>query len=181
MKSYIILLRGINVSGQKKIKMADLKNMLEELKFEAVQTYIQSGNIILNTNENSCEVIEEKISKNIFKTFGFEVPILALSTLDFEKIIKDSPFVRMEDSQKTNAYFVLLKNSPEAKLAQNLASETYPNETFSITGNCVYLNCHKGYGNAKCNNNFFEKKLQIQATTRNYKTMMKLLQMAKEN
>ena len=60
MKTYILLLRGINVSGQKKVKMADLKKMLEALNFEAIQTYIQSGNVVFKTNENSTDILEKK-------------------------------------------------------------------------------------------------------------------------
>tara|TARA_R110000796_G_scaffold250788_4_gene380728 strand:+ start:98747 stop:99292 length:546 start_codon:yes stop_codon:yes gene_type:complete len=180
MKTYILLLRGINVSGQKKVKMADLKKMLEALNFEAIQTYIQSGNVVFKTNENSTDILEKKISKCIFETFEFEVPVLVIKSENFEGLIKNAPFINDEDAKLDNLYFVLLKNKPDAKLVELLASETYPNEQFIITDNCIYLICQRGYGNAKCDNNFFERKLKVQATTRNYKTMIKLMQMSKE-
>tara|TARA_R110002126_G_scaffold140101_1_gene284930 strand:- start:100 stop:645 length:546 start_codon:yes stop_codon:yes gene_type:complete len=180
MKTYILLLRGINVSGQKKVKMADLYNMLEKLNLENIQTYIQSGNVVFKTNEDSIAILEKKLSDCILVTFGFEVPILIIKRENFETIIQNAPITSEEDEQVNNSYFVLLKNKPDLRLTELLASETYPDEQFTITDNCIYLKCKKGYGKAKCDNNFFERKLKVQATTRNYKTMIKLMQMSKE-
>lgn len=181
MKTYILLLRGINVSGQKKIIMTDLKQLLDQLNFENVQTYIQSGNVVLNASEENSRLLENKVSAAIIKKYGFEVPVLMIKTSDFNEIVQKSPFEDYDEMGKKNAYFVLLQKRPEADLVKSLVEEKYPNEQFMITDNCIYLTCQKGYGNAKCNNNFFERKLKVQATTRNYKTMIKLAQMAKES
>jgi len=88
MKTYIALLRGINVGGHKKIKMAELRTLLEKLPFENVETYIQSGNIVFNTAELDTEQIKNSIKKKITEIFGFEVPVLALSALDLEEILQ---------------------------------------------------------------------------------------------
>lgn len=64
--------------------------------------------------------------------------------------------------------FFLKQHQPAISLTQNLSPENYNNEEFLINDYCVYLNCKLGYGQAKCNNNFFENKLKITATTRNY-------------
>jgi len=177
MKTYIILLRGINVSGHKKIKMTDLKQMLENIGMQNVQTYIQSGNIVLNVPDENVQILEKKVSDVITRNYGFEVPVLGIELASFIEIVNQSPFSEYNDSERKNAYFVLLKNKPETQLIQSLEEENYPNESFKTTQNCIYLTCKNGYGNAKCNTNFFERKLKVQATTRNYKTMVKLLEM----
>jgi uncharacterized protein (DUF1697 family) len=174
MKTYILLLRGINVAGKNKMPMASLKVMLESLNIIAVKTYIQSGNVVFNTTEN-ISTLEKNINKAIVETFNFEVPILIIETSKLKIIINNAVFSNVENA---NSYFVFLKNNPSEIFIENLKSETYENESFVITDACIYLSCTKGYGKAKCNNNFFEKKLKVQATTRNYKTMQKLLEMS---
>lgn len=178
MNTYILLLRGINVSGHKKIKMSDLKKMMEQIGFANIQTYIQSGNVVFNSVEEDSIKLGDKLQAAIYTKFGFEVPVLVFEMNDFKKIILNSPLECQGELEEKNAYFVLLKDQPEPALIKLLEGEKYPNEQFSIASNCVYLKCTNGYGNAKCNNNFFERKLKVQATTRNYKTMLKLLEMA---
>lgn len=178
MITYIVLLRGINVSGQKKIRMVELKKMLENLNFHDVVTYIQSGNIVIKSAENNTQTLEVIIGKGIFDTFGFDVPVLVKSKNDFENIFKHNPFTKVEDIENKRVYFVLLKQVPDQHLIQAMQKETYANEKFFTTKNCVYLFCLAGYGNAKLNNNLLERKLKVSATTRNYKTMKTLLELA---
>tara|TARA_R110000868_G_scaffold90851_1_gene251803 strand:- start:832 stop:1377 length:546 start_codon:yes stop_codon:yes gene_type:complete len=181
MLTYVLLLRGINVSGQKSIKMTDLSNLLLTLGFKNCRSYIQSGNVVFNSSEVQSSLLEEKVTVAINKTFGFEVPVLIIESNIFTQILENSPWRINEDSDYKNFYFVLLKNNPQVELIKSLEAEKYPNEEFSISPNCVYLKCNNGYGKAKCNNNFFEKKLKVQATTRNYLTMQKLIEMIREN
>ncbi len=177
MQSHIALLRGINVSGQKKIKMADLKLLLEDLGFNDVVTYIQSGNVLFNPKAKSVkEDCAEKISEGIKEQFGFEVPVLVKTVSEIEKILAACPF---SEEKKIASYFTLLNESPTQELMKEISQLDYSNEEFIITENCVYLFSEKGYGNAKCNNNFFEKKLKVGATTRNYRTLVKLIELTK--
>ena len=175
---YIALLRGINVSGQKKIKMVDLREMIGQLGFDKVKTYIQSGNILFEAADPDPASVAEKIGTAIAKTFGFDVSVLVKTRKDIEGIIDQNPFQNPEDLQANRIYYVLLKDTPEPALVQAFRLETYPNEKFFISEECVYLCCLKGYGQAKLNNNLLERKLKIGATTRNHGTMMKLLEMS---
>ncbi|MFI8604938.1 DUF1697 domain-containing protein [Cellulophaga baltica] len=175
MTTYILLLRGINVSGQKKIKMVDLKCSLEKLGLKNVQTYIQSGNVVFESDELSKSILIASIESLILKTVEFEVPILLFEAKEFKLILENSPYLAAETVAANHSYFVLFKTPAEDSLKQKLQSEAFLNEEFSIASACIYLKCNVGYGKAKCNNNFFERKLKIQATTRNYKTMSKLV------
>lgn len=180
MQTYIALLRGINVSGQKKIKMVDLRQLLAQIGFKDVVTYIQSGNIVLKTEERNPRALEKTIASEIHESYGFDVPVLVKSKEEIQDIIEKNPFDNSEDLETNRIYFVLLKEVPKKDLTEALVNETFTNEKFIITGNCVYLCCAKGYGNAKCDNNFFERRLKVPATTRNYRTMTKLLEMSEK-
>ena len=181
MATYVILLRGINVSGQKKIIMSELKTMLQNLDFAMVRTYVQSGNIVLKSDLGSPLKVSQIIKKGIYDTFGFDVPVLAKTYFDLKEIMARPPFIGHHEMETKKWYYVLLKEVPNTELAFKLQQEQFPNEQFIILNNCVYLSCDQGYGKTKCDNNFFEKRLKVQATTRNHRTMMKLLAMAEKN
>lgn len=174
MQTYIALLRGINVGGQKKILMADLKKLLEDLHFKNVQTYIQSGNVIFTTDVMGETAIAHQIQKVIMESYNFEVPVLVLTPENVKAIFEHSIF---EGEELTKSYFTLLHTIPTQENKLKLSTYTFPNETFVVTDDCVYLYPEFGAGRAKATNNFFEKKLGVTATTRNYKTMKKLLEM----
>ena len=173
--TYIALLRGINVSGQKKIKMADLRLVLEESGLKNVKTYIQSGNIVFDSEHMDGTKLEEKIKSIILEHFGFEVPTLVIQKDDIEQILKVNPFHK--EAEENKLYYVLLKSRPEEEYKKQLNQLSFENEDFNVTDSCVYLFCKNGYGRAKLNNNLIEKKLKVEATTRNHKTMLKLLEM----
>ena len=175
MNTYIALLRGINVSGQKKVPMAELRELLSKVGLKDVQTYIQSGNVVFRSSENEAEKLASLIQNAIEKRFGFEVPTLVKSSIKLQEIFDACPF---PEDEKTESYFVLLFASLSKALVDEVSKMSYPSETFVITDDCVYLCSSAGYGNAKCDNNFFERKLKITATARNYKTMVKLLSLS---
>ncbi len=176
---YIALLRGINVSGQKKIKMADLKALMgDSLGFENVVTYIQSGNVIFETTTKRVDTLERQIKKGILDTFGFDVPVLVKTKEQLQSVLERSPFQNAEDLAANKIYYVLLQQAPAASSINEMEKITYQTEEFRITEQCVYLNCLMGAGKAKLNNNLVERKLGVQATTRNDRTMRKLLELA---
>lgn len=153
--------------------MADIKLLYEELGFADVATYIQSGNVVFSANAE--RGLAEKISTGIVKMFGFGVPVLVKTIAEVEAILVACPF---SEEKKVASYFTLLDETPSKDLRKQVNKLTYPNEEFVIDENCVYFFSEKGYGNAKFNNNFFEKKLMVAATTRNYSTLVKLLELA---
>ncbi len=175
MQTYIALLRGINVSGQKKIPMAELREILAQSKLENVKTYIQSGNVIFESSENNISKLELQIHEAIKSYFGFEVPILVKTPEAFKNIFDACPF---PEEKKKNSYFTLLYSVPNKDLIHEAEKMSYPNEEFVITNECIYFYCSTGYGKAKYNNNFFERKLKTTSTARNYKTMVKLIEIA---
>ena len=177
MKTYIVLLKGINVGGHKKVPMAALRELLSKSGFESVQTYIQSGNVILKSSEKNTLKIEETIKNAILDHFGFEVSVLVMTRLDLKRIFDDCPF--SEDKKKAS-YFLMLHDAPDEALIKVASEKIYEGEEYVIISDCIYFFCAKGYGQAKFNVNFFERKLETFATARNYNTMVKLLSLSLE-
>jgi uncharacterized protein (DUF1697 family) len=177
MKTYIVLLKGINVGGHKKVPMADLRELLTKSGFKNVKTYIQSGNAVLEASEK-VNTIESKIQKVIMAHFGFEVSVLVKTRQDLERIFDKCPF---SEEKKKASYFMMLHNTPDDDLIKVASEKVYEGEEYQIIKNCIYFFCEKGLGQAKFNVNFFERKLETFATARNYNTMVKLLSLSTES
>ncbi|WP_397445444.1 DUF1697 domain-containing protein [Polaribacter sp. R77954] len=173
MKKYIVLLRGINVSGKNKIPMVDLRRLLTALKFQKVQTYIQSGNIILEANLNRNDICDT-IKIGIKEKFGFDVPVIAKTISEWKKAIANYPFAI--ENEKIVA-FTFLDRTPEIN---EIEIKNIGEDQFKIDGDLIYVYCSNGFGKSKINNNIFEKKLKVTATTRNLRTTLKLLQIAED-
>ena len=154
--------------------MADLRNHLEQLNFKNVQTYIQSGNVVFQSSDKDVEALENAIKNQILKKYGFEVPVVVKSQQELKSIFDNCPF---SEDKKKNSYFMIFLESPKEELIKEMSLIKYPNEEFYMTKNCIYFYCSLGYGRTKFNSNFFERKLKVSATARNYKTMVKLIEM----
>lgn len=178
MITYIAILRGINVSGKRIIKMDALKKMFAELHFENIRTYIQSGNIVFEAKKTNLKLLETMLSAEIKKQFGFDVPVLVLTADELKFIINKNPFIHNKSIDPAHLHVTFLNDEPVNTLAAKISVTDYLPDEFSVTGKTVYLFCPNGYGNTKLNNAFFEHKLKVAATTRNWKTTCQLLQIA---
>jgi uncharacterized protein (DUF1697 family) len=174
METYIAILWGINVSGQKLIKMAALKVAFEEAGFRNVMTYIQSGNIIFRSEGNNEDVLALRVSKLIRDNFGFEVPVIIRTSTALAGIISSNPFLKEKGILEEKLHVTFLSEAPDKTRQQELEKLSFGNERFVIQGREICLYCPNGYGNTKLSNNFFENKLKITATTRNWSTVNKL-------
>jgi len=91
MKRYVALLRGINISGKNKVPMAELKKVFEKLDFEKVKTYLNSGNVVFSSDEDSIEKLTKLIEKAIKNKFGFDIPVFVISKDKLEDILHNAP------------------------------------------------------------------------------------------
>ncbi len=174
MPTYLSLLRGINVSGHRMIKMDALRKMYEELGFKNVRSYIQSENIIFSSKKIKPQSLEKKIADAITIQFGFEVPVLVLESEEWMTVIKNNPFVSPRHEDITKLHVTFLSEAPSAENAELLKNINYPPDEFVIIDKRIYLFCPAGYGNSKLSNTFFENKLKVKSTTRNWKTVQEL-------
>jgi uncharacterized protein (DUF1697 family) len=177
MHTYISILRGINVSGQKKIIMADLVKLYEDLGFTDVKTYIQSGNVVFNsTKKVSNSMLVKQIETKINEIYGFLVPVIIRTVDDLSKIIASNPF---KNETSENLYITFLSNLPNSNHLENLTELNYLLDEFIVIEKEIYLNV-SSYGTTKLSNSFFENKLKVTATTRNWNTVNKLLAISTE-
>ncbi|MBT8272345.1 MAG: DUF1697 domain-containing protein [Bacteroidia bacterium] len=177
MNTFIALLRGINVGGHKKVPMADLRSLIEKLGLKNVRTYIQTGNIFFETVESDRVKLTLLIENGIKDHFRFEVPVIIKTSKEIDAIIKACPF---PEAKKMKSYFSIFSKKPDKQLIEESNKISYPGEEFVITPYAVYFFCAAGYGRVKFNMNYFERKLKVASTTRNYKTMMKLLSLSED-
>lgn len=178
MHTFISILRGINVSGQKKILMADLKSLFESLKFSDVNTYIQSGNVSFKTKEKFSDIqLAGKIEKAIYKKYSFEVPVIIRNEDELKKITSSNPFLKEKGIDIKKLHVTFLSQIPGKAEIDSIDEVDYSPDRFAINGKEIYLHIPESYGETKLSNNFFEKKLKVKATTRNWNTVNQLLEM----
>lgn len=178
MKTYVALLRGINVGGNRKILMKDLKKSFEEMGFQDVVTYIQSGNVVFKTSSEKSIFLAEKIEKEIEQTFGFFVPVIIRQNTDIQELIIKNNF-KTDDIERLHVTFLDKKPTSDfLQKIQEIAESNLPN-CFEIIDDNVFIFCSGKYSDSKLTNQFFEKHLNAKATTRNWKTILQLAELSK--
>lgn len=176
---YIALLRGINVSGRHKIKMTDLKLLVEKEGFTNVITYIQSGNIIFSSKISSGKTIEKKLEIAIQNYFNYSIEVFAISANQLKKIFISNSFLSNNNITIEKLYVTFLKKIPAKEAIKILDNiKQFTADDFLIINKTIFIHCVNGYGNTKLSNTFFEKNLKIAATTRNWKTITKLVELS---
>lgn len=180
MNKYISILRGINVSGHRIIKMEKLRQIYTDLGFENVKSYIQSGNVIFECKESDDKKLAEIIEREISTVFSYEVPVIVIELNKLKQIISENPFLN-DDSKNTDfLHITFLSDLPTKDSLDKIIDGQYQNDEFKVVDKSVYLYCPNGYGKTKLTNKFFEDKLKVTATTRNWKTIKELINMAEK-
>lgn len=174
MPTYIAMLRGINVSGQKNIKMADLKDLLASLQLTDIRTYIQSGNVVFEAEKADEVLLAKSIEAKIKEKYAFEVPTIVRTREELLAIIQMNPFVVNEEDNFSKPYVIFLENKPDPERVNVVMGFNSENEIFQIIGREVYVTYKSGAGKSKLTNTFFETKLKTKATSRNWNTVNKL-------
>jgi uncharacterized protein (DUF1697 family) len=184
MATYIALLRGINVSGQKRIKMDTLRSIFESLQFQNVRTYIQSGNVIFEAPEEDSTVLRERIENELHDVLGYDVTVILRTVGELEEVIRRNPFDETEhlDSKRVeNAklYITFLLNEPSDEAIHTFQSYQNDVDDVRVLNREVYILCRQGYGRSLFSNTLVEKKLGVLATTRNWDTVNAIARIAR--
>ena len=180
-QTFISILRGINVSGQKKILMADLKALYESLEFREVKTYIQSGNVVFKSDSKFSDIqLAKKIEKEISAKYNFEVPVIIRSMEELKKIIIQNPFTKEKNIDLKKLHVTFLSETPAKEKLEQIKEVDFSPDKFIIKEKEIYLHVPNSYGETKLSNKFFENKLKVTATTRNWNTVNKLFDLASQ-
>lgn len=174
----IVLLRGINVGGHKKIRMKDLAVQLKNMGLTNVQTYIQSGNLVVHTQESRPTTLSEQISTCIRQRFSMEVEAITRTLPEFRRVIEHNPFLSNPDIDPTKIHVTFLQHIPTPEVAQSFTNIHFPPDEFVWREGEIFVFCPNGYGRTKLENGLFERHLRIKATTRNLNTIRKLITLA---
>lgn len=176
---YISFLRGINVGGHKKVQMKELKKVYESLGLSQVVTYIQSGNVIFEAENKSESELETLIKDGVHAHFGFEVPVRVLTASNFQKVIDQCPFAPIDLATQGIHYLItFLDKKPSSGAEALLKPYMKSSEKIAIIDKALYLYCPEGYSKTKLGNTFIESKLKVTGTTRNWKTVCRLVSMS---
>ena len=175
MGTYVALLRGINVGGNKRVAMADLRRLCADLGYADVVTYIQSGNIVLRSPARSAAAVERALTAAIKKDLGMTVAVIVRTKSELEKVVSGNPFRKAEPNRLHVAF---LDAKPAAAAVRALEGFDARGDEVKVRGREAYLHTPKGYGNSKLSGMFIEKQLGVAATARNWNTVTKLLDLA---
>lgn len=155
--------------------MKDLKVLFEKMGLSKVETYIQSGNVVFESDLRLLTAdLEAKIEQAIIETFGFDVSVIVRTAEEWTESIVNNPFWKEKDGDIDRLHLTCLKEVPSPELLEKIKFFQFLPDRYEIIGKDVFVFCAAGYGTSKLVNSFFESKLKVQATTRNWKTVMKL-------
>ena len=174
MHTFVIFFRGINVGGSNIIKMKDLKGTLEAAGFQDVQTYIQSGNVVLGSSEGNPQQVFKKISSVVKQDFGIEPGLLVLDKKSLASAIKNNPF---KEGEGRTIHFFFLESKPGRPDLQGLEKVRAVSEKYKLKEKVFYLFAPDGIGRSRLVPKV-EKCMGVTTTARNLNTVIKVLQMA---
>ena len=169
-----VLIRGVTPTGKNKVPMAQLRELLEVTrKFTSVQTYIQSGNVIVET-ELSIPETERVVHDIILDNFGGDLVVIAKNHEQLQRSFENYP---IESIPTERRYYTFLKSAPTDEGLQKLAERDFGEDKYHVVGDMVYIAYATKASDSKLTNNVIEQKLGVSATTRNYNTMKKLVEL----
>jgi len=159
------------------IKMDALKTSLEVFGFTNVETYIQSGNVFVEIDEESGFSVAFKIKQEIYKTFGHEVPVIVIGKNDLELCFKNNPFLKQKDVDTKKLYVAFISKELSSSAINELKISQFKPDEAVIDGNRIFIKYDIGAGKTRLDQKYIEKKLNVTATIRNWNTVTKLFEM----
>jgi uncharacterized protein (DUF1697 family) len=177
MPVYIALLRGVNVGGHGRVPMKDLTSWVADAGATAVKTYLQSGNVVFQTDIDSMPDFADALEERIASALGLDIRVMLRSRDEMEKVAAKNPFLKVTTDPKA-LHVNFLAGRPEAAVVKGLTAPPGPDQ-FRVIGREIYLYCPNGVGRTKLNDAFF-KKLRVVCTSRNWNTVTNLVALARQ-
>jgi uncharacterized protein (DUF1697 family) len=178
MKPLIALFRGVNIMGRNRLPMKELAILMEEIGLGNVRTYIQSGNVVFETNGSNASRLAARIGDSIEEHFGFRPEVILLDRAALDEAIATNPFPEA-DSEPSTVHLTFLAASPENPDLDSLERLRAPSERFELAGRVFYLHAPDGIGRSKLAARI-EKALGVPGTSRNWRTVLRLEEMIDE-
>jgi uncharacterized protein (DUF1697 family) len=175
---YIALLRGINVSGKKPIKMEALRLAIAELPLENISTYIQSGNVIFKSEEEDKRKLEKQIADKVFARFGFDISVFVFEPSELRNAVGQNPYKAKTTVDSVQPYVGFMSDIPNSTAVSLLRKTDFKGDEFVVTGKTIFLWYAQSAGDTKLTNALIEKKFGLRSTFRNWKTINKLIELS---
>jgi uncharacterized protein (DUF1697 family) len=176
MPVFIALIRGINVGGHKKLKMADVKVWCTDLGLTEVRTHLQSGNVVFQTTRTD----RAQLAKDLEAAFRVDARVILRTTAELRKVIAQNPMPDAAARGPSHYIVAFLSDKPKAAAMQSLRDAYNGPEQMELLGAELYIQYDAGMGTSKLTNALIERKLGVSATSRNWNTVTKLLELAEE-
>lgn len=177
--SHIALLRAINVGGKNKLPMKDLARLVAACGGDRVRTYIQSGNVVFDASPEVASALPAALEAAVKAEFGFNVPVVLRSRDELATVAANNPYLAAGADPDT-VHVMLLAEVPAPERIAKLDPQRSPPDAFTVVGRDIYLHLPKGVADSKLTNAYFDKTLGTVSTGRNWRTVLKLLEMASE-
>jgi len=175
-RTYLALLRGINVGGKNMLPMKTLTGIFSDAGCGEVRTYIQSGNVVFTAAPRVADKLTSVISARIQESLGLSVPVVLRTAGDVERIATSNPF-RSRGVPEDITYVMFLAHKPDPQAVAGLDPERSPGDEFIVQGGEIYLHLRNGAATTKLTNAYFDSKLKTVSTSRNWRTVLKLREM----
>jgi len=173
---HVALLRGVNVGGKNKLPMQDLARIFADAGCTDVQTFIQSGNVVLTAHADVLKNLSVAVKAAIETQFGYRVPVIIRGHQQLARAIESNPFLLAAKPEKT-LHLCFLADTPSEEAVKGLDPDRSPGDSFHVSGQEVYLHLPNGLGNSKLTNAWLDAKLSTVSTVRNWNTVLKLHQL----
>jgi uncharacterized protein (DUF1697 family) len=176
--THLALLRGINLGGVNKVPMKELRALFEDLGYEDVKTYLQSGNVVFEDRSSTARKLAVDIEDAIARAFELQVTVIMRTRQEFQRVAAGNPFPT-EGVKPSSLHVVFLAKPASSRTVKSLDPDRSPPDEFAVRGREVYLLLPNGSVRTKLTIDYFEKALSTRATARNWNTVTKVLDLMK--
>lgn len=174
---HVALLRGINVGGKNRLAMRELSEVFTSIGCTSVESYIQSGNVIFRTTQRLAAEVPKRVAERLAEHFGLRVPVVTRTASQLRAAVKANPFVKAGVDLAT-LHVAFLGDRPSREQVASLEPQRSPPDEFVVYGREVYLRFPNGSARTRLTNSHLDAKLATVSTVRNWRTVLKLLELA---
>lgn len=178
MRTYVAMLRAINLGSRNRVSMPDLRALFDALGAVGTQTYVQSGNVVFRIPVTAPSELVRTIEDRVATDLGLEVSVLLRTSQELAAVVGSIPFAGGGPGGPAAFHVTFCAEAPHADRVRELNGTSFAPDELTVIGRDVYLRCPEGYGRSKLSNSFLENKLRVVATTRSWRTVSALAGLA---
>jgi uncharacterized protein (DUF1697 family) len=178
-RTWIALLRGVNVGGHNKVAMAELRALCASLGWEDPATYIQSGNVVFRAS-GSANVLAPELEAGLRRRFDLDVPVILKRVDDLERVVASNPFLEGGDADPSRLHVGFMARAPEPDVLAAIPDQPAGREELRVAGAHVFLHYPDGVGRSKLTTAWLDRAMGTPVTVRSWRTVNRLVEMARD-